>query len=173
MFHYSTKKGPNGQALACSLTDLTLLPSWLKENLSSLAGRSLGWAIEELEEERDFLRPLGVSNLVELWNMAFPNQSRNSIRKLSYFADKEGKTRVIAIFDYWSQTVLKPLHEHLNSVLKRINSDMTYNQGGFTQVLPTTGPYYSMDLTAATDRMPISLQKLVLSQIIGEDKAEV
>jgi hypothetical protein len=32
------------------------------------------------------------------------------LRKISSFPDKEGKTRTIAIFDYFSQTALKPLH---------------------------------------------------------------
>jgi hypothetical protein len=38
------------------------------------------------------------------------NQEGVIIRKLTGIEDKEGKTRVIAIGDYWSQTALKPLH---------------------------------------------------------------
>jgi hypothetical protein len=40
-------------------------------------------------------------------------KTRNSpvIRKITYVDSPEGKKRVIAIFDYWSQTVLKPLHD--------------------------------------------------------------
>lgn len=87
-------------------------------------------------------------------------------------SDKEGKTRVVAILDYWSQTVLKPLHDHLNVILRGIKPDMTFDQDRFQHYLPSTGPYYSLDLTNATDRMPISLQKLILSQIVGDEKAE-
>jgi hypothetical protein len=36
--------------------------------------------------------------------------SRTTIRRLSLIKSFEGKTRIIAILDYWSQTVLKPLH---------------------------------------------------------------
>jgi hypothetical protein len=38
------------------------------------------------------------------------NQEAVTIRKLTAIEDREGKTRVIAIGDYWSQTALKPLH---------------------------------------------------------------
>lgn len=53
------------------------------------------------------------------------------VRKLSCFADKEGKTRVIAIGDYFSQTVLKGLHNYLYKVLKKIPQDCTFDQGKF------------------------------------------
>jgi len=86
--------------------------------------------------------------------------------------DKEGKTRVIGILDYWTQTALLPLHRLLNNLLKGIVTDCTFNQDHFTTCLPSVGPYFSFDLTAATDRMPISLQKEVLGCIIGVDKAE-
>lgn len=35
---------------------------------------------------------------------------RGPIRKVTGIKDREGKTRVIAILDYWSQTALLPLH---------------------------------------------------------------
>jgi len=93
-------------------------------------------------------------------------------RKLSYFSDKEGKTRVIAILDYWSQTALKPLHDHLMGVLRGIKTDCTFNQDEFNFKLPTEGPYYCFDLHAATDRMPLYIQKKVLCSIVGEEKTE-
>jgi hypothetical protein len=92
------------------------------------------------------------------------------IRKLAYFADKEGKSRVIAIMDYWTQTALRPLHEKLNKLLKGIKTDCTFNQNHFLSVL-SEGPFHSLDLTAATDRMPIDLQLRVMSKLIGEQKA--
>lgn len=50
-----------------------------------------------------------------------------SKRRLSSIADYEGKTRVIAIGDIGSQTVLKPLHDYTMNLLKGLNSDLTYN----------------------------------------------
>lgn len=58
------------------------------------------------------------------------------------------------------------------TVLRKLKSDCTYNQGAFNSMLPPSGPYYCFDLSAATDRMPISLQIKVLSEVIGIDRAE-
>lgn len=63
---------------------------------------------------------------------------------------------MIAIGDYFSQTVLKPFHTYLFSVLRRIRQDCTFDQSKFQEKLgETKGPFYSMDLSNATDRFPI------------------
>nr|UUW21463.1 MAG: RNA-dependent RNA polymerase [Guiyang Paspalum thunbergii mito-like virus 1] len=163
-FHYSTKSGPNGQALASSKADLIALPQDLIDDLILCGGRYVRDAVEGLTMKSNYF--------IDLWYKVFPGKSKNRFRKLAYFADREGKTRVVAILDYWSQTVLKPLHDRVNSILRGIKSDCTFDQGSFQNCLPSTGPYHSLDLTAATDRMPLSLQKVVLSLIVGEEKAE-
>lgn len=109
--------------------------------------------------------------MIKWFYTAWRSKEPRKFRKLSYFADKEGKTRVIAILDYWSQTALKSLHENLNDLLKRIECDCTFNQNHFHNCL-RSGPYHSLDLHAATDRMPIALQKRVLRLLIGEDRAD-
>jgi hypothetical protein len=93
------------------------------------------------------------------------------IRRVTTIADKEGKTRIIAILDYWSQTALKPLHDHFLKILKTIPFDMTYDQSRIPYE-KIEGKVFSFDLTNATDRFPISLQKEVLKYFIGRDKAE-
>jgi hypothetical protein len=108
--------------------------------------------------------------MMEIWRLIHSKSEKYS-RKLSYFSDKEGKTRVIAILDYWSQTALKPLHDALMGILKNIPSDFTFNQDDFQSSLPSTGPYYCYDLSAATDRMPVDFQVSVLSNLIGIDHA--
>lgn len=90
-------------------------------------------------------------------------------RKISYFGDKEGKTRVIAILDYWSQCALRGLHDSLNGVLKSLECDCTFDQGRFLKVLPRGDvTYHSIDLSAATDRMPVSLQKRVIGLLFAD-----
>lgn len=87
-------------------------------------------------------------------------------RKVSAIADKEGKSRVVACLDYWSQTALRPLHDYLFKILRRIPQDCTFDQGSFTEKLGSgkVGErFYSFDLTAATDRFPISLIQEVLT----------
>jgi hypothetical protein len=56
------------------------------------------------------------------------------LRKLVSFPDKEGKVRVIAILDYFSQTVLYPLHSYLFRMLSKIPQDCTFNQGKFIEL---------------------------------------
>lgn len=102
-------------------------------------------------------------------NVKVPKELK--LRKLSYFPDNEGKTRVIGILDYWSQTSLKPIHDRLNTFLKRIPEDCTFNQGSFHTKLPSNTIYYSFDLSNATDRLPLSLQKDVIRWVFGEEKS--
>lgn len=103
----------------------------------------------------------------EWYSTTFPTKTKSIYRKLSCFSDKEAKTRTIAIVDYWSQTVLKPLHDKLNFLLRRIKCDCTFNQDAFSEILGSDGPFYSLDLKSATDRMPVDFQSRVLSMIVG------
>jgi hypothetical protein len=79
-------------------------------------------------------------------------------RKLTAIPDAEGKTRIIGILDYWSQTALRPLHLYMNDVLAKLKEDCTFDQASFYSKLPSEGPFYSFDLSNATDRIPIELQ---------------
>jgi hypothetical protein len=52
---------------------------------------------------------------------------------------------------------------------------MTFNQSGFLDFLSNRDPgnrFHSIDLSAATDRMPIVLQKRVMAYIFGQERAE-
>lgn len=88
------------------------------------------------------------------------------LRRLTIFPDKEGKTRVIAIFDYFSQTVLKPLHHYLYRILERIPQDCTFDQARFRTTIMGQKEYYSIDLSAFTDRFPIDFIIEVLKPIL-------
>lgn len=57
-------------------------------------------------------------------------------------------------------------------VLRGIKQDCTFNQDAFHTKLPSSGPYYCFDLHAATDRMPLYIQKKILKSIVGEEKSE-
>jgi hypothetical protein len=170
-YHFSTKKGPQGQALLNAIPDLFALPSELRRHIHVLGGSPLRDAMSTMYSWRSEDR-----TMLDIWNTLFPRKINNklqttSLRKLSYFSDKEGKTRIIGILDYWSQTSLLPLHKELNSILKGIGPDCTFDQSSFLSKLPTNGPYYSFDLTNATDRLPIDLQYLLINDIIGAEKA--
>lgn len=111
--HMTTKRGPLGQALLTSITEVTLLTPELITNIELLGGSKLAKILEALTDRLDILQWSSVSSL---WASVYKAKSK-SLRRLSYFSDKEGKTRVIGILDYWTQTCLRPLHNNLNKML--------------------------------------------------------
>lgn len=178
----STKRGPQGQAILTSLSELTLLSQQLIDDIKLLGGNKLGTSIKENTEGLDILLATvtpgkGVAySVAEWWHDLFPTKTK-SLRKLSFFGDKEGKTRVIGICDYWTQSALRPLHHSLNGVLKKIKSDCTFDQDRFTSLLPQiqlrNNSFHSIDLSAATDRMPIAFQKRVIEHVYNsKEKAD-
>lgn len=76
--------------------------------------------------------------------------------------------------------MLSPLHHDLFSLLKTIITDGTFNQTAPLDRLVSLSKegkldgqtFYSFDLSAATDRLPISLQGQVLSILYGEEFAQ-
>jgi hypothetical protein len=154
-FHFSAKTGPSSlksNALWSCFIDLYNLPESLIESLKIIGGEKFSKAIDLLIRAKPLLQSLGV----------FPIGEANSVyRKLSSFPDKELKVRVIGILDYFSQSCLRPLHSYLYKILRRIDQDVTFDQGRFKELLVNDPNsieiFYSADLSAATDRFPIEV----------------
>lgn len=72
------------------------------------------------------------------------------------------------MLDYFSQAVLRPLHNFLFSCLRRIPQDKTFDQAGFIEILNGADEYYSVDLTQATDRFPINFIAYFLKGYLPE-----
>jgi hypothetical protein len=53
---------------------------------------------------------------------------KGTVRRLSALADYEGKTRVICIGDWLSQSLLKPIHDLLMDLLRSNKSDFVHKQ---------------------------------------------
>jgi hypothetical protein len=54
------------------------------------------------------------------------------------------------------------------SILKSMETDATDQEPGFKRILAQAGSEcYSFDLTSATDRFPVKLQEILLSQVFG------
>jgi hypothetical protein len=70
---------------------------------------------------------------------------------------------------------MKPLHLALFSILKKMPNDCTHDQeAGVKRCFTKASEYgcsYGYDLSAATDRLPISLQVDVLTVLIGQEGA--
>lgn len=102
---------------------------------------------------------------------SLPNLSKDSwkggIGQLSVKEEAAGKIRVFALVDVWTQSILKPIHEFLFSILRKLPNDATFNQEASVKRCFTKADYYGCsygyDLSAATDRLPISLQVSILA----------
>jgi hypothetical protein len=102
------------------------------------------------------------------WLWKFPLK----MGKLSVVYDQAGKARIVAISNWWTQLALKPLHDSIFSYLYRVPQDGTFDQDGALEHLlakrDASHKFYSFDLSAATDRLPIDLQEQIL-QLLGYD----
>jgi hypothetical protein len=95
--------------------------------------------------------------------------------KLSTKIEPAGKVRVFAMVDILTQSVLYPLHKAIFRSLQTFPNDATFDQrGAVKRCLAKSLLYncsYGYDLSAATDRLPISIQMMILSPLIGEQEA--
>jgi len=91
--------------------------------------------------------------------------------RLHALYEAAGKVRVVAIVDYWTQLVLKPVHQWMFSLLRRIPTDATFDQEGKVKAFAESGykEIYSLDLKAATDTIPMGLYTILLTPILGRD----
>lgn len=169
---WSGKRGPFGHATLHAYIDIYFTPQELWENLQLLTVTVLPIFCEwrNLENISSFRSDQLLTDYTKETSW-FPPKA---VRRLSAIADYEGKTRVIAIGDWLSQCILKPFHDRLMSKLKSISSDMTYrhefvSRFVYQQYHKGTMPY-SIDLTAATDRIPSSVTSYILGEIWGDQK---
>lgn len=142
-------------------SDLNALPNDLIEDLFVVGGKKFQEKFTTLlkGEEGKYLPQ--------------PDNGGRRFRKLVQFPDREDKTRIVAILDYFSQSVLMGFHKYLFKILKRIPQDCTFSQGSFKDdqsFMEINGDtYVSADLSSATDRFPISLIGTVLKGRFSDD----
>lgn len=84
--------------------------------------------------------------------------------------EEPGKKRIVAMVDIWTQWLLYPLHRFIfDRILKKIPQDGTFDQQRPVKALLGRAAaegkkdFWSFDLSAATDRLPIGVQVLVLA----------
>jgi hypothetical protein len=99
------------------------------------------------------------------------------VGQLSRKLEAAGKVRVFAMVDIWTQSVLKPLHDMLSAFLGSLPNDGTKDQTASwkraAQKSLVSGRSAGFDLSAATDRLPISIQVAILRPIIGSELASL
>jgi len=93
------------------------------------------------------------------------------VGQLAFKEEAAGKLRVFAIVDIYTQSLLKPLHDALYLLLSKLPNDGTFDQdAAFKRCMEKAHiakVAFGYDLSAATDRLPISLQIDILSNFIG------
>jgi hypothetical protein len=97
--------------------------------------------------------------------------------KLSFKEEAAGKLRVFAMVDVLTQSLFNPLHLKLFSLFEKIPNDCTLNQNkGFNYAQSLSLKHncsYGFDLSAATDRLPITSQKAILNSLFGNELGEL
>jgi hypothetical protein len=146
----SLKAGPQGPATKTAMMNLMVYNETQKQLLRNLTDEM---GIEFLDQS--LKHSISINDI--------PNYP--ILGKFSFVKDPEAKLRVIAISDFYTQLILKPIHNQVLRLLKGINCDRTFTQNPMHKWLNNGESFYSLDLSAATDRFPISLQEQLLSFI--------
>jgi len=100
-------------------------------------------------------------------NIYDPEYIKDKIHsRLVTFTAPGGKARIIAVADWLSQTALSAIHKTQYKLLQMIPSDRTYDhKAGMNLFITSAECYHSIDLSAATDRMPRHLQQRLIERI--------
>jgi hypothetical protein len=87
--------------------------------------------------------------------------------RLSIVKELRGKARVVGITDMWTQMLFKPLHDSIYDLLGKIPEDGTKDQLAPVKLILKNKPTWvnSVDLSAATDRLPVETQARILSHL--------
>jgi hypothetical protein len=124
-------------------------------NLNDLFNKFYTWAFNNYSDlPKDLNRDRGLKSL--------------RIGKLAIVDAPEGKKRVIATVDYFTQFLLRKIGMEIFRNLRKLPSDRTFTQNPHNNWLGTDS-FYSLDLSAATDRFPIALQAKVLKYLFKND----
>jgi hypothetical protein len=148
-------------AMACHVTSLRFLQDQVAEKVFT-PSRFLEW--KELYEE----------TLASYEGLEVKDPSKTG--RLHFLQEGGGKTRVICIPDIWTQMVLRPIHDFLFNCLRRLPCDGTFSHSNLAKRVrkyTSVGKLTCYDLKAATDRMPVDLQRRILAELLGEELASL
>ncbi|AMQ67418.1 RNA-dependent RNA polymerase [Cronartium ribicola mitovirus 5] len=165
-WHFTTKNGPNGHAYTTMYEELRTCSEEIIESISIVGGPKIKEKINDIRKILDDPTVYSVmKESLKLKEISEPKQA-----KLTLIPDKEGKTRVIGVGSYWVQAGLKPLHDFVMTVIRRIPGDCTYFQERAPKILRKQPGhhYWSFDLSSATDRFPRVLQSKIIASIYND-----
>jgi len=86
--------------------------------------------------------------------------------RLAAFTAPGGKKRIVGVVDWLTQSACLPIHRTLMELLKQLDSDRTFNHKADLSFFNNIkDDVISVDLSAATDRLPIELQSILISEV--------
>jgi len=104
-----------------------------------------------------------------------PQLSSNVVLRLArlcFLSDRGGKTRIITSGNYYLQYVLNHIHEVFMRLLSTLQTDYTYDQDRSSRTIKRWQrlgyKLYSFDMTSATDRFPLKLQRFIMDSILPD-----
>lgn len=163
----TTKAGANGP----SAMALTSLKDILALENNNLLQKIIDFSYEVYKDPKILIDNIEES-LTRAKSLVDINLQSLKTGRLHLLAEGGGKTRVICIPDIWTQSVLKPIHQYLmDHCLKRMPCDGSFGHevlGNKVKKFTKHRGLHCFDLTAATDRFPLSIQKAVLTPLLGE-----
>jgi hypothetical protein len=96
-----------------------------------------------------------------------PDYRKDKIHsRIVTFTAPGGKARIIVVADWVTQTALSAIHKTQFRLLECIPADKTFDhKSGLDIYDPNASSYYSVDLSAATDRLPRILQAAIIERL--------
>jgi len=152
--HISLKSGPSGPSITTALYSFSLYSEEYMRILKFMVGERLYAFFFQVKRYADF------------YNFKLPTKDMSQtahIGRLSIVKDPDCKMRIIAILDYVSQFLLKPIHLSIFRKLRNFECDRTFTQEPHASWLDNSEHFWSLDLSAATDRLPMDLQHKLLN----------
>jgi len=149
------------------------------KSYSHLIGSYLGLRDSSLWPDiQTYVKLTSSSNFITLFsNIEFSIKKFNikskvldlHLGKLSFKEEAAGKLRVFAMVDIITQSLLEPLHRTLFDLFRKFPNDCTHDQNkGFKYAQELSLKYncsFGFDLSAATDRLPLSSQQAILNSL--------
>jgi hypothetical protein len=158
-FSISLKSGPSGPSITTSLYSFSLYSEEYMRILRYMVGERLYAFFFQIKRYADFYK----------LNLPTKSMSQTAhIGRLSIVKDPDCKMRIIAILDYVTQFLLKPIHLGIFRKLRNFPCDRTFTQDPHASWLDNSEHFWSLDLSAATDRLPMDLQHKLLNYMFND-----
>ena len=164
-------KGPNGS------------PAWATSFLDFLALSKDPQLLKLIEKLGQLIYHGYDSTLKYYYNISLNHINKINFKKKQYYhskimsiTDHLGKIRVTGVGDYLSHETLMPIHNHLINILKRMTSDLTFNELEAVRIIQiwqfNRQKTWSYSISSSKEHFPTDLIKQISTKIFGEEIAE-